>query len=538
VTAAARSSAEAWSEAVCAALTRAAGPEQRPGSIVVRETHISYVFLVGDRAYKVKKSVVLPFLDYGTPQRRRAMCREEVRLNRRLAPDLYLGVRALVPCADGFELVPENEPRAVEYLVEMRRFDEACTLAARLARGELTHEHVSAVGRALARFHSDARRVTSAGLPVLAIERRMAAECGELLAVVEQRAEVERVLDLERSAHAFIAGHAGMLDARARHGRIRDGHGDLRAEHVLLNDTVRVFDGIEFDSALREVDVADDLAFLVMDLEALGGQRYVPALVRAYRGAGGDPGDDALIAFYATHRALVRAKVALLRAAQHPLSSAEHGHESATARDFLALAERIAWRARLPLAIVVCGLPASGKSELARALGEASGLPHLSSDVTRKGLAGVPPHRRAPDTAYRTAFTRRTYTELGRRSAREIAAHRGVLIDATFRHRDDRAAFRAAFDDAAPLLFVECSAPTPVLARRAARRDRERIGASDATLPVVIRESAGWEPLDEVAPDAHIVLRSDRPVQALVTDLRALVDQRAGRLGARHTVPG
>ena len=535
VAAAARTSGEARTGAVRAALARAAGPAHRPADGVVRETHISHVFLVGDRAYKVKKSVVLPFLDFGTPERRRVMCHEEVRINRRLAPDLYLGVRALAPCAEGLELVAEEDPRAVEYLVEMRRFDEACTLAARLARGEVVQEQVIAVGRALARFHAGARRVTPPGVPVLAVERRMAAECGELLAAVEQRAEVGRVLDLERFAHAFIAGHAAMLDARARHGLIREGHGDLRADHVLLDGAVRVVDGIEFDPALREVDVADDLAFLVMDLEARDGHRFAATLVHAYRQAGGDPGDDALIAFYATYRALVRAKVALLRAAQHPISSAEHGHESASARELLALAERIAWRARLPLAIVICGLPASGKSHLARTLAEASGLPHLSSDVTRKALAGVAQHRPAPPEAYRAAFDRRTYAELGRRAAREVADQGGVLIDATFRHRADRDAFAGAFDHAAPLLFVECSAPPHVLARRAARRDRGRTGASDATLAIVMRESTGWEPLDEAAPDAHLVLRSDRPVAALVADLRALMDERVGGLGSPRT---
>ena len=169
----------------------------------------------------------------------------------------------------------------------------------------------------------------------------------ELLAIVEQRAEVEWVLALERFAHAFVVAHAQMLDARARRGFVREVHGDLRAEHVLLDETLQVVDCIEFDRGLRELDVADDLAFLVMDLAAVGGERFARTLVGAYRDAGGDPGEDRLIAFYAAYRALVRAKVALLRAAQYPASSSEHGHESAAARDLLAVAERFAWRARL-----------------------------------------------------------------------------------------------------------------------------------------------------------------------------------------------
>jgi uncharacterized protein len=503
----------------------------------VHETHISWVFLAADRAYKLKKPLVLPFLDYGTPQRRREMCEEEVRLNRRLAPDLYLGVRAVAASPDGLVLAAEDDPRAVDYLVEMRRFDEQRTLAAKLERGELKRGDIVAVARMLAMFHARARQVAAVGVPVLAIERRMEENFHELLAIVEQRAEIERVLSLERFAHAWVVAHAQMLDARARRGFVRDVHGDLRAEHVLLGETLRVVDCIEFDRGLRELDVADDLAFLVMDLTANGGERFARTLVDAYRDAGGDPGEDRLIAFYAAYRALVRAKVALVRAAQHPAASSEHGHESAAARDLLAVAERFAWRARLPLVIVICGLPAAGKSHLAEALAEVSGLPHLSSDVTRKRLAGIRSHQRAPSAVYSADFNRRTYAELGRRAARETAACGGALVDATFRHRADRDAFAKTFGSAAPLLFVECQAPVRVLAERAALRDRQPRHVSDASLSVVLRERSTWEPLDELRPDAHVTLRSDRPVEAQLTDLLALLDRRIGQLTTRDQEP-
>lgn len=191
--------------------------------------------------------------------------------------------------------------------------------------------------------------------------------------------------------------------------------------------------------------------------------------MRAYRDAGEDPGDDALIAFYAAYRALVRAKVALVRAAQHPSSSAEHGRESVAAR---------------------------------------------------------------------AEFNRLTYTELGGRAAREVAARGGVLVDATFRHRSDRDAFTAAFDHPAPLLFVECSAPSAVLAQRAARREHDRTRISDATVAVVQRESSTWEPLDEVAADAHLTLRTDRRGETVAADLMALLDQRIGSLAGRQPEPG
>jgi uncharacterized protein len=177
--------------------------------------------------------------------------------------------------------------------------------------------------------------------------------------------------------------------------------------------------------------------------------------------------------------------------------------------------------------IVICRVPAAGKSHLAQALAEVSGLPHLSSDVTRKRLAGV----RQPSAVYDADFNRRTYAELGRRGAQETAACGGALVDATFRHRADR----DAFGDAAPLLFVECRAPSRVLATRAAQRDSQPRRVSDASLSVVVRESSTWEPLDELPPEAQLTLRSDRRVEAQLEDLCALLDRRIGRLAAPDT---
>jgi hypothetical protein len=213
---------------------------------------------------------------------------------------------------------------------------------------------------------------------------------------------------------------------------------------VLVGAGVQIVDCVEFDTSLRELDVADDLAFLVFDLAAHGGERFGDELVTAYRDAGGDPGEDQLIAFYAAYRALVRAKIALVRAAQLESTSAEHGRERAVARDLVALAERFAWRARQPLLIAVCGAPATGKSYLAGALAELSGIPALSSDVTRKGLVGVSSTHRAGAHAYSSDWNARTYAELGRRAALEVAASGGAIVDATFRHVVDRQAFAAS----------------------------------------------------------------------------------------------
>ncbi len=499
-------------------------------SVTVRETHVSWVFVVADRAYKLKKPLVLPFLDYGTPARRRELCREEVRLNRRLAPDLYLGVVGLVAGAVGLALTGAEDPEAIDFLVEMRRYDEQQTLRATLERGETGRGELEGIGALLAAFHASCEPVGPRADGAQAAHAEIDVNLGELLALTELQSERERVLTLWRFANAFITAHRVTFEQRRRRGFVRDGHGDLRAEHVILGEPATVVDCVEFDPGLRALDVADDLAFLLMDLEALGAPRCASDVLHGYRAAGGDPGPDALVSFYAAHRALVRAKVLLVRAGQLPYAGATRSRELVLAREHIALAERLSWRARLPLVLIVCGVPASGKSHLARALAQITALPHLSTDVTRKGLAGIEELEPAAAEHYGAEFNRTTYQELGARAARAVAAHGGAILDGTFRHARDRQAFASAFAAAAPVVFIECRVPSEVLRDRALQRDRTGRGASDATVDVVMSEQSSWEPLDEAPPRAHLIVRTDRRVEEIVADVVAELDERLGEL--------
>lgn len=325
------------------------------------------------------------------------------------------------------------------------------------------------------------------------------------------------------------------LDERAKSGCVRECHGDLRAEHAVLETPLSIVDCVEFDASLRTLDVADDLAFLLMDLAALDGEQFSTPLREAYRAAGGAPGDDPLLSFFAVHRALVRAKVLLVRAGQHPPGSRDHLDAQSAACALLELAERFSWLARLPFVIVFCGVPASGKSHLASEIAERSRLPYLSSDLTRKRLAGRCPTQPAAPAHYSDEFSQATYAELGHEAASEAEKGGGVLVDATFRRRRDRDAFAATFANTTPVLFVECVAPADVLVERALARELDPDRVSDATAEIVMRERDAWEPLDEVASVDHIVLRTDRPVKSVTADLQALLDQRlAARVQQRR----
>jgi aminoglycoside phosphotransferase family enzyme/predicted kinase len=479
------------------------------------------VFLAGDRAYKLKKPLVLAFLDYRTAARRRAMCREEVRLNRRLARDVYLGVRAVVEGRDGLELRQERHGSAIDYVVEMRRFDERRTVAATLSRGELRRSDIQRVADTLQVFHGRCPPHKGRLRGSTAARRELDENVTELMDLLGSESEREQVRSLGRALSTFVATRADQLDQRRAAGFTRECHGDLRAEHVVLTDNhVTIVDCVEFDRRLRTLDVADDLAFLMMDLAALGGERYGEQLVSAYRAAGGDCGDDALLAFYALHRALVRVKVLLVRAGQ--------AHTRAPAREMLAVAERYRWRALGPVVVIICGRPASGKSHLAEALAVRARLVHLNSDHFRKRLADIEPTARGRPELYNAAFNRATYTELGRAAAAEVHAGRGAIVDATFRHRTDREAFAQAFGDAAPLLFAECRAPRAVLLSRARARERDAGRVSDASADVVKR--ARWQPLSEIPAESRIAVRTNNPVEKQLADVtEALTQGRVSR---------
>jgi aminoglycoside phosphotransferase family enzyme/predicted kinase len=503
--------------------------------VEVHETHASWVFVAGDRAYKVKKPVALGFLDYSTLARRREACREEVRVNRELAQGLYLGVRAIVKSQAGFRLAREDSPDAVEYAVEMKSFREEDTFAGLIASGSLTRAHVAAAARLLAGFHRSAAAVSDWGPDrVLAVWQ---GNVGELQGMGHPAAW--RLDVLAGFGEAFVNAHALELRRRALLGLARDGHGDLRCEHVLARPAMRVVDRIEFDPELRRTDVACDLAFLAMDLEAHGQSWAVRALIGAYQHAGMSPGGEALRSFYAAHWALVRAKVALIVAAEH---GGDAGAEQLGGAERLwSLGERLCWRARAPLAVVICGPAASGKSMLAGELSRRSRIPVVSSDVVRKRLAHLDPQESAGPEHYSARFTRATYDQLGRDAMLALRSDDGVIVDATCRSRADRALLLDRLGGVGVTrLIVRCEVPLEVALERAARRMREPERVSDATPRIAEEQFRAFEELNERLDGASLRLDTTRDLDAQVAEVARAVDRRglgggAGDGGERST---
>jgi aminoglycoside phosphotransferase family enzyme/predicted kinase len=491
------------------------------GPVEVHETHASWVFVGGERAYKIKKPVALGFLDYSTLSRRHGACREEVRVNGELAPDLYLGVRAIVQTPTGFALAPERTPGAIEYAVEMRRFREADTLAGLIASGGLTPERLTAVALRLAEFHRAAPVVSGGGArEVLGMWRENLRELAG-----ESRAQGWNVALAGTFADAFVRAHEPEIERRRRAGLVRDGHGDLRCEHVLATPTVRVVDRVEFAPALRRTDVACDLAFLTMDLEARGQRSAAAELIAAYGRHGMDPGSEALRSFYAAHRALVRAKVALIAAGERDGAGA--AEQLGRAQALWELAERLCWRARAPVAVVVCGPAASGKSTLAAELSRRSGLPVLASDAVRKSAAGLAVTERAAPEHYGERFTRLTYELLGREARRALAEGDGVIVDATCRSRGERFLLLHRLDRAGlTRVVVRCDVPLAVALERAARREHDASRVSDATPQIVAEQYRSFQALDELPPGSVLELDAEQPLDFQVQELSRAVDDR------------
>ena len=493
----------------------------RPPTVEVRETHVSIVFLAGERAYKIKKPVRMPFLDYSTLERRRKFCDQEVRVNRRFAPDIYLHVRAIVERKGNLALANADHPNALEYAVVMRRFDEEATLERMVERNVVDEPLAERVGVRVADMHLGAPRAPADYWTPAYVAGRLEENFDTV------RPDLGRLVDsltfnaVRRFSRAFLGAHEAVLEDRTAAGMVRDVHGDLRAKHVVVEPSgLSMVDCVEFDDRLRCIDVAADLAFLTMDLEHLGTRTLAHCVERAYVERTGDLKSQELLPFYACYRAWVRAKATALRIHQLDEGAPARPELQQRAHDLFGLSLRLAWRTRLPLVVVFCGVAGSGKSTLAAELSRHSGLPHFSSDVVRKDLAGLAPAQRGGPELYTPEFTTGTYRELVARATAELELSGGVVVDATFHRRGHRALLRSLD---ATTLWVESTAPEEILRSRVSIRERAPEHGSDATWPIVATQVSAWEPLDEVSARDHHVLRTDRPIEECLDELDRFV---------------
>jgi len=503
------------SATLIAALAR---PEAYPHpveAVRIEETHISWVLLTGDWAYKVKKPVNLGFLDFSTLGARKYFCEEELRLNRRFAPEIYDSVVTIAGS--------QEQPRigsgapVLEYAVKMRQFPQDALAGRLLERGAVTPADIDRLADAIAGFHAAAAPVPG--------DQPYGTPQNVLVPVMENfhqiRAAVDASMDRAalRALEIWSTGEFQRLRARFAQRRdeacVRECHGDLHLGNIVrIGDRLVPFDCIEFSPGLRFIDVMSEAAFLAMDLTHRQRPDLAWRMLNRYLEATGDYGGLDVLDFYRVYRALVRAKIHAIRAAQ--LAACRHDTNELLAgyRGYVDLAARFT-RPRRAALLITHGLSGSGKTTATQPLLEALGAFRVRSDVERKRLHGLPALAATQSGVgagiYSPAATTATYEQLRNLARSIVKADFPAIVDAAFLKRAERDAFRGlAAELAVPFLVLDCRAPEAALRERVAAREREGRDASEAGLAVLEHQIAAAEPL---APDerAHAIPAGDDP---------------------------
>ena len=490
------------------------------------QTHISHVFLTGSYAYKIKKPLNLGFLDFSTLERRVHFCLEELRLNRRLAPDIYLAVLGLVSQDGEYRLKPLNETggQLWEPVLQMRQMDRTRQMDRMLNHHQVGHEQVRELARLLARFYAGAQRgweVAHFGRPAQ-VRFNVEENFNQTENYQGITAARGRWRTIRNYSLGFLENNQGLLAKRVREGFIVDGHGDLHSGNINLprDGQPIVFDCIEFNQRFRYQDVACDLAFLAMDLDYHGRNDLSETLINEFVAASQDHGLKRLITFYKCYRAVVRAKVYGFELQDQTVPAAQKFTDKEKAGAYFRLAAHYAGLggSEEPPFFLVClmGLMGTGKTYLARKIGERLGWKHINSDEVRKHIAGMRPSERSQDGwgqgLYTPRSTQATYSALYKAAKEKLAIGESVLVDASFRSNQERRRFgELARQQGAQPLFIEVKASRQIATQRLLRRQKEADSISDGRLELYDRQAAAWENISPQMSQHSIIIDGGAP---------------------------
>ncbi|MGB6045782.1 MAG: AAA family ATPase [Pirellulales bacterium] len=477
---------------------------ERTAKVELVETHISWIFLTDRYAYKLKKPVCFDFLDFRFSDARRTACEDEFRLNRRLAPHVYLGVVPITRGRQG-KLAVDGQGTPIDWLVKMRRLPADRTLEQLILTGQIKSTDTAAVASLLASFYTRLGPLTiTPGEYLLMIEDHVRANHIELAMPRHQLSQVQ----VERVSSAqlrFLCLARKLFDERVCDGRIVEGHGDLRPEHIYLEHPPAIIDCVEFSKDLRTIDVADELSFLAMECERLGAENVGQQILDAYCQSSNDHPARPLLTFYKCYRACVRAKVYALRATQ--TSSSQTRASRNLPMEYIALADKYAAMLGPPLLIVVRGLMGSGKSTLGTELNKSVHARLLRTDVIRDELFG--PNDTLLDYGqgrYREEDRRSVYDQLLGQARHHLEQSVSVILDGTFLTKDLRSqAHGLAQQTGAKLLVIHCDCPEEVARQRIRNRFAAGQDASEARPELLTSQIQE----DEPAWPAHHTLRID-----------------------------
>jgi len=485
------------------------------------QTHISAVVLAGDWAYKLKKPGNFGFLDFSTLAQRQHFCQEELRLNRRLAADLYVGVVPIFQAGDRYVLgnAPGESPgEPVEYAVKMHRFRQEDLLLAWFEAGKLTESHLLEIADRLAEFHRTAAtddRIaqfgTAAALQAVANDNYQATE-----RYVGRAQTAEQMAATRGATDRLFAAEAARFAARVQQGKIRECHGDAHLKNICwFGGKIQIFDCIEFNEPFRFSDVLYDAAFLAMDLEFRGRPDFANIFLNRYLAVTGDYEGVPLLPLFLSLRAYVRAKVTSFLLDDPAIDGAIQAHAQQEAAAYYRLAAAYL-QPRAPRVYAMVGLSGAGKSTLAQALAAKTGAIWLRSDVIRKHLAGLPLLARGGDDLYTPEMTAHTYQRLTELAQTLTQGGWSVVLDAKY----DRVSWREALTQAGlPVTFLHCQAPPALLAERLRARAIAGTDVADATVDLLAAQQAAFEPLAPTETAPYRVVDTTQPVTEILAQV-------------------
>jgi hypothetical protein len=508
-----------------------------PESITVKQTHISIVALVPPFVYKIKKPVDFGFLDFTTLEKRKVACESEVRLNRRLCPDTYLGVVSITFADNMLRIdsgaeVNNASADGLDVAVKMRYLPSDGFLHRRAEDGDLSEADIDAVVETLVAFYDE--RETAPGIAEQGWVDHLRVNTNENFEQTEDH--VGELIPrasyavLQDYTDRFYDAHAALLNRRRTGGHFVDGHGDLRLEHIHRSERgVCIYDCIEFNDRFRHLDVASDVAFLAMDLDGHGERALSRYFVQKMAEQLNDPELRDMVPFYKTYRAYVRGKVEGMRAQEDEVPPEERDASADRARQHYQWALRYAVAGSRPMAVVVMGQTGSGKTTQAKACADALGWRHVSSDSVRKEKAGIPLHQRTPperrDEVYSRKMTDAVYDAMQSAATQTVTERdRGVVLDATYSSDERRSALRDHFQKRGiPYAFVELTAGTEERRTRLQRRSSEDT-VSDARPDVMDTIDQRYEPPTALWDPHHLRISTRDEIHETTTDiLRALI---------------
>jgi len=502
--------------ALVQALLKPEAYPHKPSKVELAQTQMSFIFLTGDLVYKVKKPVNLGYLDYTTLEKRQFFCEQEVELNQRLSPEIYLEVVPIVS-SDG-KIRVGGQGKVIDYAVKMRQLPADRMMDRLLPQDQVTADMVERVAQKLAEFHDKAR--TSPEISAFGNLEAIKVNTDENFSQTEKYignaitpAQYHRITTYSDN---FLKSNESLLRERIKKGRIKDCHGDLHAAHVCFSNRIYIYDCIEFNDRFRYGDVASEVAFLAMDLDRYQRADLSHAFVKAYVRFSKDEGGNQLLNFYKCYRAYVRGKVESFKLDDPYIPDKEKA--LAAAQTYFGLACR--YTREKPILLIMTGLVGTGKSTVAEALSRSLGFNVISSDITRKKLAGISPteHRfeQFQGGIYTDDFSRRTYDNMFAQAKELLSQGQWVILDASFKKRQDRLevaeiAKRAKADFA----VIECVLDEASVKTRLEKRLKEET-TSDGRWEIYESQKRDFDPVTESPVDSHIVLDTSQPTSIIV----------------------